>query len=152
MDSSIKTTLSISPPPTMYYVYYVDQNWTMYLYTKFDCKIQKPYLEKREHSYFVSYLREIVCPIHRVMHLLPLMLLLIKLRPTNVIKVAYISTSHMFIHSLSSTAVRFVPLNKDYLVTFFMRSHKTHSTRDRSIPRSLQRKVSFDEILDLTAS
>ena len=31
-----------------------------------------------------------------------------------------------------------------------MRSHKTRSTRDRSITRSLQ-KISFDEILDLTA-
>ena len=34
-------------------------------------------------------------------------------------------------------------------VTFLMRSHKTRSTRDRSIPRSLQ-KMSFEEILDLT--
>ena len=31
-----------------------------------------------------------------------------------------------------------------------MKSHQTRSTRDRSIPRSLK-KVSFDEILDLTA-
>ena len=33
---------------------------------------------------------------------------------------------------------------------FLMKSHQTRSTRDRSIPRSLK-KVSFDEILDLTA-
>ena len=60
---------------------------------------------------FRVLLRVIVCPIHRVMHdyLFPLMLLLIKLRPTNVNKVAYISHSHIFRHSLSSTAVRFCP-------------------------------------------
>ena len=45
-------------------------------------------------------------------HLSPLLiLLLIILRPTNINKVAYISiaTYFVFVHSLSSTAVRFCP-------------------------------------------
>ena len=52
--------------------------------------------------------------------------------------------SHM-LYIQSATAVRFCP--PQYGLTFLMRSHKTRSTRDRSIPRNLQ---SFDEILDLT--
>ena len=56
--------------------------------------------------------------VHRVMHdhLSPLLiLLLIILGATNINMVAYISvaTYFVFVHSLSSTAVRFVPLNKD---------------------------------------
>ena len=49
------------------------------------------------HSPFCVPLRVRVCPIHRAMHdhSLPLILLLIKLRPTNVSKVAYISHSHV---------------------------------------------------------
>ena len=48
--------------------------------------------------------------------------------------------SHRFIHSLSSTAVRFGP--PQWGLTFLTRLHKTRSTRDRSIPRSVQRWVS----------
>ena len=47
--------------------------------------------------------------------------------------------------------VDFVPLNKDYQVTFLMRSHQTRSTRDRSKYPTQLAKMSFDEILDLTA-
>ena len=43
--------------------------------------------------------------------------------------------------SLSSTAVRFCPPHSG--LPFLMRLHKTRSTRDRSIPRSLQRRVSM---------
>ena len=49
--------------------------------------------------------------------------------------------SHRFIQSRSSTAVRFCPPR--WRLTFLMRSHKTRSTRHRSIPRSLQRWVAL---------
>ena len=46
--------------------------------------------------------------------------------------------SHIPVHSLSSTAVRFCSPQWG-LITSLMRLHKTRSSLDRSIPRSLQR-------------
>ena len=76
-------------------------------------------------------------------HLSPLLILLLTiLRPTNINKIAYISiaTYFVFVHSLSSTAVRFCPSHSG--LTSLMRSHRIRMTRDRSIPHSLQRWVS----------
>ena len=55
--------------------------------------------------------------------------------------------TYLYLHRVPQPS-DFVTLNKDR--TFLMRSHKTRSTRDRSIPRSFA-KMSFDEILDLPA-
>ena len=97
---------------------------------------------------FCVLFREIVCPIHSVMHhhLFPLhMFLIIILRPTNTNMVAYISTATIFVYSLSSSAFRFCCLQ--WGLKSLMRSQKTHSTSDRSISLSLQRRVSKSSIL-----
>ena len=76
-------------------------------------------------------------------HLSPLFILLLILRPTNINQVAYIfiGTYFVFVHSLSSTAVRFCSPQQG--PTSLMRSHKTRSTRWK-YPTHLA-NVSFDE-------
>ena len=138
---------------------YVDQNWTMY--TKLDNRKAVLGEEGTNTEWYTTHhslhsplifcvlLRVVVCPIHRVMHdhFLPLMLLLIKVRQTNVNMVAYISTAtYLYSHWVLQMS-DFTPLNKDEHSWW---GHIKLVVRAIEVSTQLA-KMSLDEFLDLTA-
>ena len=86
-------------------------------------------------------------PTHLLLFNIPI-LLSIQLRP-QIVKQGHVHIhSHRFLHSRSSTAVRFCPLQQG--LTFLMRLHETRTYARSKCPTQLAKK-SFDEIIDLTS-